>query len=121
MGRESGRGSFWKYEDVALLGLAITDKGQAARFTRSVLGELLQPGQRLADLRETVRLYLTEGNSRVAVARTLHVAPTTVAYRVAQAGQIIGEAISVRPLEVRFALELAHHFPDLVGVDETGD
>ncbi|MER7796836.1 helix-turn-helix domain-containing protein [Microbacterium sp. NPDC096154] len=114
VGRAAASGEFWEYDDVALLGLAVADRPQAARFARRVLGGLLEPGDRFAELRETVRLYLAEGNSRVAVARALHVAPTTVAYRVAQASDIIGGAVSSRPLEVQLALELTHHFPDLV-------
>jgi len=115
VGQGAKAGDFWEYDDVALLGLAIADGDQASRFARRVLGPLLGPGERLAELRETVRLYLAEGNSRVAVAKAMHVAPTTVAYRVAQAGELIGEPISARPLEVRLALELAHHFPSLIG------
>lgn len=114
VGRAAAYGDVWDYDDVALIGLAIADRAQAARFARRILGGLLAPGDRYAELRETARLYLAEGNSRLAVARMLHVAPTTVAYRVARVGEIIGEAVSSRPLEVRLALELVQQFPDLV-------
>lgn len=116
VGHAADAGDLWEYDEVALLGLAIAEAAQAARFARRVLGPLLGPGERLAELRETVRLYLERGNSRVAVAKAMHVAPTTVAYRVAQVGELIGEPVSARPLEVRLSLELARHFPALLGL-----
>lgn len=109
----SGRG-VWSYDRVALLGLAMTDPAQAGRFVRSILGALAADDPRTMQIRETVRLYLAEGNSRIAVAKLLNVAPTTVAYRVAQAAELRGEPVASRALELGLALEIAHHFPDLL-------
>lgn len=108
-------GQVWPYEEVAHLAMMLGDRAAAARFIREELGDLLDPTERLADIRTTLRRYLETGNSRIAVAGELHIAPSTVAYRVAQAEELLGPSIRERPLQLLLALQLVHLVPDLAG------
>jgi DNA-binding PucR family transcriptional regulator len=58
-------------------------------------------------VRETVLAMLVAGGSATRVARDLFVHKNTVAYRVKQAEELLGHAITDRPLELSSALTLA--------------
>lgn len=111
--RASVDGEIWDYDDVAHLALLLSDRAAAGRFVRYRLGPLLGPGERLADIRTTLRRYLETGNSRVIVAKELHIAPSTVAYRVALAEELIGAALRQQPAQLELALQLLKLAPEL--------
>src|SRR5690625_679764 len=116
-GRQATAGSTWHYKDVGHLALMLRDRTSARWFVRQELGPLLDSGSRLAEIRETVRLYLASGHSRVVVADLLHVAPNTVAYRVARASELLGYPVADRAQQILLALQLIDPAPALVVVD----
>ena len=109
---EWGSSWFYDYADVAVVSLLTSDPQQARWFVEETLGALGQPGRRPAELRETLRVYLAFGRSRVRAAERLHVARNTVAYRVDKAVALLGRQISRDELPVRLALEIARVLPD---------
>jgi len=111
--RLGAAGEFWAYPDIAHIALLAEDREAMAQFVREEIGPLLGPGQRRRDTRDTVRLYLAHGRSRVAVAELLHLSPKTIGYRVDQASHRMGTRINDSALNIRLALDLAHWFPHL--------
>jgi len=109
---EWGSSWFYDYADVAVVSLLTSDPQQARWFVEETLGALGQPGRRPAELRETLRVYLAFGRSRVRTAERLHVARNTVAYRVDKAVALLGRQISRDELPVRLALEIARVLPN---------
>jgi hypothetical protein len=103
-------------EDLAHLVLMLADPEGAARFVRRELGGLAADEPRLAEIRDTVRLYLLSGNSRVAVAGALHLAPNTIAYRVGQANDLLETSVGDRPTPVLLALQLLDLVPGLLAI-----
>ncbi|MGO1769819.1 MAG: hypothetical protein ACTHZX_07680, partial [Microbacterium sp.] len=61
----------WLFDEVGHLALFVGDRDAAAWFVHRELGPLAGPGTRLSEIRDTVRLYLSHGNSRVVVAKEL--------------------------------------------------
>jgi len=112
---EAAERGLWRFDEVGHLALLAEDRAGAAWFVRRELGALAGPGPRMAEIRDTVRLYLGTGNSRVAVAKALHLAPNTVAYRVGQANELLGRTVGDRAQQVLLALQLAHALPGLLG------
>lgn len=108
---EWGSSWFYNYADLAVVSLVTSDPQQARWFVEETLGALGQPGRRLAELRETLRVYLAFGRSRVRAAERLHVARNTVAYRVDKAVSLLGQQINEDELRVRLALEIARVLP----------
>lgn len=104
----------WRFDEVGHLALLAEDRSAAAWFVRRELGPLAGPGARMTEIRDTVRLYLGSGNSRVAVAKALHLAPNTVAYRVGQANELLGRSVGDRAQQVLLALQIAHVLPGLL-------
>jgi DNA-binding PucR family transcriptional regulator len=84
---------------------------------REELAGLDGPEPKAVELRNTLRCFLKSGNSRLAAARELRLAPNTVAYRVARAAELLGRPAAERPTETLMALELASHFPDYLARD----
>jgi hypothetical protein len=113
-GRLAAEGTIWRYEDVGHLALMLEDGVAAAWFVQWELGPLTQPGARTQEIRDTVRLYLSSGNSRVAVADALHVAPNTVAYRVGKANELLGYPVGERAQQILLALQLVQLVPSLL-------
>jgi hypothetical protein len=108
---EWGNSWFFNYADLAVVSLATSDPQQARWFVEETLGALGQPGLRRAELRETLRVYLAFGRSRLRAAERLHVARNTVAYRVDKAVSLLGRKIDGDELQVRLALEIARVLP----------
>lgn len=104
----------WAYEDVKLLALLVGDPERAQQYTRRVLAGLTGGQAKTVDLRETLRHYLLAGRSRQSAAEALHLAPTTVAYRIRRAEELLGRASTESVVETLVALELAHNFPAFV-------
>ncbi|MFE2119839.1 PucR family transcriptional regulator [Rhodococcus aetherivorans] len=112
--RPTHEGRVWAYEDVKLLALLVGDSERAEEYTRRTLAGLTGHRAKTADLRETLRHYLLAGRSRQAAAQELHLAPTTVAYRVRRAEELLGRSSTEAVIETLVALELAHAFPSFV-------
>jgi len=93
------------WEDVGLVSLVTTDLDRARSFVRHALGPLADPGA--SELRETVRSFLAHRGSHTGAARALYVHRNTVAYRLAQAEELLGRPIGERELELRVSLEVA--------------
>ncbi|WP_396656249.1 helix-turn-helix domain-containing protein [Microbacterium sp.] len=104
----------WRFDETGHLALLAADRDTAAWFVRHELGALGGPGVRLAEMRDTVRRYLASGNSRVLVAKELHLAPNTVAYRVGKANELLGRPVADRAHQVLLALQAAHALPGLL-------
>jgi DNA-binding PucR family transcriptional regulator len=104
----------WSYERSALLALLTHDHEAAGRFVRHVLAGLCGRDAKSEAIRETLRLYLESGRSRVAAARELHLAANTVAYRVHQAEEYLGHSLDEHPTEMVIALQLARALPRLL-------
>jgi hypothetical protein len=111
---EAAGGSVWRFDEVGHLALLVENRDAAAWYVRQELAALAGPGTRLAEIRDTVRRYLESGNSRVLVAKELHLAPNTVAYRVGKASELLGRPVAERSQQVLLALQLVHTLPGLI-------
>jgi DNA-binding PucR family transcriptional regulator len=100
------------WQEVGLVSLMTTDLELARSFVRRELGRL---GSREATpLRDTLRAFLAHRGSHAAAARDLYVHRNTVAYRLAQAEDLLGHPVAERELELRVALEIAATLGDAV-------
>jgi hypothetical protein len=112
----SQNGCVRAYRDVRLLALLVSDPVAAKTFAAEVLGTLAQDDPKLRDIRQTLRLYLGSGRSRIAAAEALHLAPNTVAYRVKRAEELLERPVGDRTLETLVALELLEELPRLAAL-----
>lgn len=107
--------------DVRNLGLAalLLEQGTPDalhRFARTLLRPVVaHDTRRGGDLVPTLRVWLAEGCSASATARTLVVHPNTVAYRLAAVEKLIGR--SLRRSDTRLDLQLALIVRDVVRLD----
>ncbi|MFE9687233.1 PucR family transcriptional regulator [Streptomyces sp. NPDC006285] len=92
------------YADIRVASLLTKDVEHATWFTRETLGALCGDGERLADLRTTLRVYLAEGRSPQRAADQLHINRNTVTYRARQAEELLPQP-AARYFEVWLALE----------------
>lgn len=100
------------YEEIAIPALLTKDPQEARLIVEETLGDLGRADPWYAELRETLRLYLAFGRSRVRVAEELHVSRNTVAYRVQKALQLLTHGLDEQdPLRVLLALEIARVLP----------
>ncbi|MFG2771000.1 PucR family transcriptional regulator [Streptomyces sp. NPDC048350] len=98
------------YQEVRLVALATAEPEHALWFVHDVLGPLASGGDRVRELRETLRVYLAEERSLRTAADRLHVARNTVTYRVKRAEELLpGATTAGNSLELRVALEIARH------------
>ncbi len=100
------------WADVGMVALMTTDLERARSFVRRELGGLAAHDAK--DLRDTLRSFLANRGSHAAAARMLYVHRNTVAYRLAQAEELLGHPIADRELELRVALETAATLGDAV-------
>ncbi|MEV5958844.1 helix-turn-helix domain-containing protein [Streptomyces sp. NPDC051987] len=105
--RTDSRPHLCDYDDVAVVSLVTANREHARWFVEDTLGDLGEDSAKAAELRETLRLYLAFGRSRIAAAERLHIAPTTVAYRVRRAEELLGRALGDDELGLRLALEIS--------------
>lgn len=103
-----------EYDEVSVLALASSDWGQAGEFVRREIGGLIGDDPGSASIRDTLCQFLISGRSRQVAAAATHVAPTTVAYRVRRAEEMLGRSSTTRVQETILALQLAHAFPELL-------
>jgi sugar diacid utilization regulator len=107
--------------DVRDLGLAalLLESGAPdtlRRFARNLLKPVVaNDAVRSGDLLPTLRVWLAEGCSTQAAARTLVVHPNTVSYRLARVEQLTGR--SLRRVDTRLDLQLALTVRDIVRLD----
>ncbi|HWN34628.1 MAG TPA: helix-turn-helix domain-containing protein [Pseudonocardia sp.] len=86
---------------IALLAL---EPGSAARWVRSVLGELAVDDEAHARMRETLWAYLSSGSSLATAAAELHLHKNTIQYRVRKAEEARGRPLADGRLDVEVAL-----------------
>src|SRR6059058_1381645 len=96
------------YRDVEVTALVAQDPRRMADFVRTTLGPLAARDPAAARLRETLRIYLSEGESAPRAAQRLYTHRNTVLHRVARAEELLGHPIADRRLELALALELTH-------------
>ena len=100
------------YRDVEVTALVAQDPRRMADFVRTTLGPLAGRDAAAARLRETLRMYLSEGESAPRAAQRLYTHRNTVLHRVARAEELLGHPIADRRLELALALELTHRLGD---------
>ena len=96
------------YRDVEVTTLVAQDPRRMTDFVRTTLGPLAGRDAAAARLRETLRIYLSEGESAPRAAQRLYTHRNTVLQRVARAEELLGHPIADRRLELAVALELTH-------------
>ena len=96
------------YRDVEVTTLVAQDPRRMTDFVRTTLGPLAGRDAAAARLRETLRIYLSEGESAPRAAQRLYAHRNTVLQRVARAEELLGHPIADRRLELALALELTH-------------
>jgi DNA-binding PucR family transcriptional regulator len=96
------------YRDVEVTTLVAQDPRRMTDFVRTTLGPLAGRDSSAARLRETLRIYLSEGESAPRAAQRLFTHRNTVLHRVARAEELLGHPIADRRLELALALELTH-------------
>jgi DNA-binding PucR family transcriptional regulator len=96
------------YLDVEVTALVAQDPRRMTDFVRTTLGPLAGRDPSALRLRETLRIYLREGENAPRAAQQLFAHRNTVLQRVARAEELLGHAIADRRLELALALELAH-------------
>lgn len=97
----------FRYADLELVCMATRDMSAARAMVRRELGGLAAPDEPTTELRETLVRYLAEERSLNRSAEALHVARSTVAYRVRRAEELRGAPIEVRRPQLQVALMLA--------------
>jgi DNA-binding PucR family transcriptional regulator len=97
------------YRDVEVTALVAQDPRRMIDFVRTTLGPLGGRDAAAARLRETLRIYLREGENAPRAAQRLYTHRNTVLQRVARAEELLGHPIADRRLELALALELTHH------------
>jgi len=96
------------YRDVEVATLVAQDPRRMTDFVRTTLGPLAGRDAAAARLRETLRIYLSEGESAPRAAQRLFTHRNTVLHRIARAEELLGHPIADRRLELALALELTH-------------
>ncbi|MEP9382116.1 helix-turn-helix domain-containing protein [Nocardioides cheoyonin] len=104
----------WLADEHGALALMMQDSDGAVTFVRRMLEGLDNTTAKDAVLRETLLAFLEHQGSRNAAAEQLHVAATTVAYRVQQAEARLRRPVSANRTNLLAALALAVNFPELL-------
>lgn len=94
----------YDYADLELAVLLRSRPDLSAGFVRRALGPLA--GDDMADLRATVKSYLDLERSMSAVAERLHIAKSSVAYRIRKAERLLGRPVQEDRLRLHSALLL---------------
>lgn len=93
-----------RYRDVAPLTFLIDRPTEAKGWVQEVLGELADEGESRERLRETLRVFLDEGENAISTGERLFVHRNTVRYRVDQALSLLPMPVGENRLEVALAL-----------------
>ncbi len=98
-----------RFRDIAPTCLLSGSPDQAELFVERVLGDLGCAGEETTRLRETLRVYLENGENASRAAAKLHVHRNTVNYRVAGAIDLLGVPFEQNRLSVGLALNYRRH------------
>lgn len=104
--------SFAAYPDVAVLSLIKPDRNRIRAFVQDQLGGLASRDPRMAELRQTVAVFLHEGRHAPRTAEALHTHKNTVHYRIARAEEVRRRPIQEKALELELALRLVADYGD---------
>lgn len=97
----------FRYADLELVCMATRDLPSARAMVRRELAGLAASDEMTTELRETLATYLAVERSLNRSAEALHVARSTVAYRVRRAEELRGAPIGTRRAQLQVALMLA--------------
>jgi DNA-binding PucR family transcriptional regulator len=101
-----------RYRDVAVLSFLVDRQAESRDWVERVLGDLSGAGEERERLRETLGVFLDEGENAIATGERLFVHRNTVKYRVDKALSLLPEPLGGRRLDVALALR----YTDWVGV-----
>jgi DNA-binding PucR family transcriptional regulator len=93
------------YREIEVLTLLGDDRPRLRAFVAETLGPLGVSDASAARLRETLRVYLQEGDNAARAAARLGTHRNTVLHRVARAEELLGEPLRERRLALAVALE----------------
>lgn len=93
-----------RYRDVAALAFLVDRPAEARGWIGQVLGDLAEQGEERERLRQTLRVFLEEGENAVATGDRLFIHRNTVRYRVDRALSLLPEPIGMHRVEVGLAL-----------------
>jgi DNA-binding PucR family transcriptional regulator len=93
------------YQDVEVIALLGHDEQRLRRFVAETLGPLAAGSPGTARLRETLRLYLREGDNAARVAHHLNTHRNTILHRIARAEALLQHPVGERRLALAVALE----------------
>lgn len=99
-----GIGPVVAFDDVAIAALLTDNPAELRTWVRRILGDLADDNPTAARLRETVAVFLRVGGSFTEAAARLHLHKNTVHYRVRQAEEVRGRALTDGRLDVEVAL-----------------
>ncbi len=102
--RKRGRTMIVRHKDVAALSFLVDRPAESKGWSDAVLGDLAGPGEERERLRETLGVFLEEGENAVAAGQRLFVHRNTVKYRVDRAYSLLPGPIGRHRLEVALAL-----------------
>ena len=100
-----GRTVVTRYRDVAATSLMAIRPLEAAAWVHTTLGGLAEPGEEMARLRETLRVYLEVGENASDAAERLYLHRNTVKTRVARAVELLALPFEENRLGVALALD----------------
>jgi hypothetical protein len=104
-----------RFGDLRLLLAVLRDRDLASAFIERELGELDRPGERMRELRETLRAYLEHGQSVSATAALRRRDRKTIERQLRSAEELIRHRVSDRSDELLIALRIAEilrHYDD---------
>ena len=102
--RKRGKNMTVRYRDVAALSFLVDRPAESKGWSEAILGDLAGTGEERERLRETLRVFLEEGENAVAAGQRLFVHRNTVKYRVDRALSLLPGPIGRHRLEVALAL-----------------
>jgi hypothetical protein len=100
------------YRELAALSLINLDQDRIRTFVREQLGGLAAKDHRMAELRQTVAVFLAEGRNAPRAAEVLRTHKNTVHYRISRAEEIRRRPLSDRRFELELALRLVTDYGD---------
>jgi DNA-binding PucR family transcriptional regulator len=103
-----------RYKDVAALSFVVERQSESKGWAQQVLGGLAETGEDRERLRETLRVFLDEGENAIVTGEKLFIHRNTVKYRVDRALSLLPEPLGNQRLDVALALR----YIDWVGVSD---
>lgn len=97
-----------RYRDVAAISFLVDRPAESKGWAEAILGELAGTGEERERLRETLRVFLEEGENAQSTASRLFVHRNTVKYRVDHAMAMLPGPLGARRLEIALALRYCH-------------